>query len=94
MPLSPWIEAEGGVEHPDGEVEVGFGNQCADLDLTGGDREQVDLPFGERLEHRRCKLGVGADADADDADLGDGIVVNQFFVSDLGPALLDHRHCL
>ena len=41
------------------------------------DREQVDLPLGEDLEHRRGELRVGADSDADDADLGHRVVLDQ-----------------
>ena len=71
-----------------------FGDQRADLDLAGGDREQVDLPLGQHLEHLRRELRVGADADADDADLGHRIVVDQLGIADVALALLDHRHRL
>ena len=68
------VEAEGGVEDADGKLELGFGDQRADLDLARRHGEQVDLALGEHLEHLRGELRVGADADADDADLGDRVV--------------------
>ena len=52
------------------------------------------LPLGQHLEHRRRELRIGADADADDADLGDRVVVDQLGIADLTFALLDHRHRL
>ena len=78
-------EAEGGVEHAHRKLEIGLGDQRADLDLAGRDGEQVDLPLGQRLEHLRRELRVGADADADDADLGDRIVGDELAIADRRP---------
>ena len=93
MPPAP-RPTEGGVQHAHSKLELGFGDQRADLDLAGRDREQVDLPLGEHLEHFCRELRVGADADPDDADLGDRIIVDQPGIADLAAALLDHRHRL
>ena len=40
------------------------------------DHRAPDTTLGERLEHFRGEAGFGADTDADDADLGDRIVVD------------------
>ncbi len=76
------------------EIELGLGNQCADLDFARRDREQVDLTLREHLEHLRREPRVGADSDAHDADLGDRVVVDELVVPDLSLAPLDHRHRL
>ena len=88
------VEPEGGVKHPHREIELVFGNQRADLDLARRDREQVDVPLGQHLEHRRRKLRIGPDADPDDADLGHRVVMDQLGIADLAFALLDDRHRL
>ena len=40
------VEAEGRVEHSDGQLQFVFCNQCAHLDLGCGYGEQVDPPLG------------------------------------------------
>ena len=65
------IEPVGGVEHAHRELGIFLGDQHRDLDLRGGDGEDVDAAVGERLEHRRGDAGIGAHADADRADLDD-----------------------
>ena len=88
------IEAEGGVQHAHREVELVFGDQRADFDLAGGDCEQVDPALGQHREHCRGELRIGPDADADDADLGHRIVVDQARIADVALALLDDRQRL
>ena len=49
----------GGVQHAHRELGIFLVDQHRDLDLGGGDREDVDAAVGQRLEHlsRRCRHG-------------------------------------
>src|SRR5581483_5619850 len=59
------------VQGAHGEVGLGGLDQHGEFDLRGGDGEDVDLVFGQRLEGPGGDAGVAAHADADDRHLGD-----------------------
>src|SRR5215472_5505986 len=66
---SAGVEAVGGVERAKSEFGVFLGDEDAHLYLGRGDHLDVDVLFGERLEHLLRHAGMAAHADADHGNL-------------------------
>src|SRR3990172_9001601 len=62
------------VEHAHGQLGVLLLDEDGDLDLGGGDPEDVDPFRRQRLEHLQRHPGMGAHRHADDGHLGDLVV--------------------
>src|SRR5665648_190889 len=77
-------QSERSVEDADGELGVLLLDEDGDLDLRGGDPEDVDPLRRQRLEQLQRHAGMGAHRHADDGDLGDLVVPDDL----LGPHFL------
>src|SRR5256885_14087204 len=78
MILFRLVETEGGVQSAHGQLQVLLVDDDGGLDLGGGDHLDVHAFLAQCTEHGGCHAHMAAHADADDADLGDVGVADDF----------------
>ena len=74
-------------------IRIAEFDQYRNLDLAGGDHLDVDVCFGERLEHLGRDARVGLHPRADDRDLGDVVVADDPLSTAPLVDLLHQLHC-
>ena len=70
---------------------MGFVEDDGDFDLGGGDHLDVHAAVPEAFEEGRGHSGVRTHTDANDAELGDAALFEDFAGADFRADALDHR---
>src|SRR5262245_36225308 len=70
------------MEGPDGKLDIILGDQDADFDLGSRDHLDVDALLGQGSEHGLRHARMRTHPDADDRDLGHGLVRDEILVTD------------